>query len=79
MNTVQTENPKQFLNRLINKKIRIFLKWGQYYEGVLIEFDKYFNFVLSECKEYDNEFINEMGSIFIRCNNVKTVQEILDL
>lgn len=77
MNENVLENPKQFLSRLVNKKVRVFLKWGQYYEGNLIEYDKYFNLVLNECKEFDNENINEVNRIFIRCNNVKIIQEFI--
>ncbi|WUR03298.1 small nuclear ribonucleoprotein F (RUXF) [Vairimorpha necatrix] len=69
------ENPKQFLTRLTNKKVRVFFKWGQYYEGLLMEYDKYFNFVLADCKEVDFDNVSELGRVFIRCNNVKMIQE----
>jgi small nuclear ribonucleoprotein (snRNP)-like protein len=73
---INQENPKQFLTRLNNKKVRVYLKWGQYYEGLLLEYDNYFNIVLTDCKEYENENFSELGKTFIRCNNIKIIQEI---
>lgn len=76
--TIKYENPIQFLKRLELKKIRILTKWGFYYEGILQETDKYFNLLVVDCVEFNNDIKIKLGKTLIRCNNVKLIQELFD-
>lgn len=76
LESIKFENPKQFLKRLESKKVRVFTKWGFYYEGTLQQIDKYFNLIIIDCIEYNNNVQINLGRALIRCNNVKIVQEI---
>jgi len=64
-------NPKPFLEDLTGKRVRVRLKWGQEYEGLLKTSDAYMNMCLENTKEYvDGNFAGELGEVLIRCNNV---------
>lgn len=70
------ETPNQFLQRLLEKKIRVVLKWGLYYEGILKGTDKYFNLLLEDVAEVDGVTSTKIGETLIRCNNVKAIVEV---
>mmetsp|Transcript_4904 Transcript_4904/g.7267 ORF Transcript_4904/g.7267 Transcript_4904/m.7267 type:complete len:97 (+) Transcript_4904:44-334(+) len=72
-------NPIPFLQGLKGKIIRVKLKWGMEYEGILKSTDKYMNFQLLNTSEYINgEKKGNLGEVLIRCNNVLYVREIED-
>ncbi|CAD25266.1 SMALL NUCLEAR RIBONUCLEOPROTEIN F [Encephalitozoon cuniculi GB-M1] len=70
------ENPKQFLQRMKNRSVRVALKWGQVYEGTLVASDNYFNILLDECTEREGEASVKIGEVSIRCNNIKRICEV---
>lgn len=72
---VHRENPKQFLSRLVHKKVKVVLKWGLTYEGILLSSDNYFNILLDDCYESDDNNKSNIGQVSIRCNNVKMIVE----
>lgn len=64
-------NPKPFLSDLTGKAVRVRLKWGQEYQGVLSSSDAYMNLRLDKTEEFvDGEFAGFLGEVLIRCNNV---------
>ena len=64
-------NPKPFLADLTGKTVRVKLKWGLEYEGVLASVDSYMNVHLERTEEYmDGQFAGFLGEVLIRCNNV---------
>lgn len=70
------ESPMQILTACIGKKITVFLKWGWRtgYAGVLEDVDGYFNLVLTNAEEYDQDkLIGTLERIAIRNNNVRTI------
>jgi len=68
-------NPKPFLADLTGKSVRVKLKWGMEYEGILTSTDAYMNLQLDGTKEFiDGEFAGELGEVLIRCNNVMYVK-----
>jgi small nuclear ribonucleoprotein F len=74
------ENPKQFLARCIGRKVRVNLKWGQEYVGMLCSTDDYFNLQLTGAKEYvEGKEMGDIGEVTFRCNNIRYIEEILDL
>lgn len=64
-------NPKPFLADLTGKTVRVRLKWGQEYQGLLASSDAYMNLQLDKTEEYiDGKFAGTLGEVLIRCNNV---------
>ena len=64
-------NPKPFLSDLTGKLVRVKLKWGQEYQGVLESSDAYMNLQLVKTEEFINgQFAGMLGEVLIRCNNV---------
>jgi|Transcript_24261 small nuclear ribonucleoprotein F len=64
-------NPKPFLADLTGKTIRVKLKWGMEYQGVLSSSDAYMNLQLEKTEEFvDGKFAGFLGEVLIRCNNV---------
>ncbi|CAB9497748.1 Small nuclear ribonucleoprotein F [Seminavis robusta] len=64
-------NPKPFLADLTGKTVRVKLKWGMEYEGVLTSVDSYMNVHLESTQEYvDGQFAGFLGEVLIRCNNI---------
>lgn len=77
MNKPEKENPKQFLLRLISKKVKTTVRNNLEYEGILQSVDKYFNVLLSESIEFvkgvEQGYI---GDVLIRCNNIIFIKEV---
>lgn len=65
-------NPRPMLQDLVNKDVRVRLKWGQTeYKGRLVSIDSYMNIQLSNTEEYiDDKLTGSLGQVLIRCNNV---------
>lgn len=77
MSLLKPLNPKPFLSSLIDKQVRVTLKWnGIQYVGKLVSFDNYMNLKMEDATEYMNEVKQSyIGEIFIRCNNVLHIGE----
>lgn len=77
MNKPEKENPKQFLLRLISKKVKTTVRNNLEYEGILQSVDEYFNVLLSESIEFvkgvEQGYI---GDVLIRCNNIIFIKEV---
>jgi len=75
-------NPKPFLADLTGKNVRVKLKWGMEYQGILSSSDAYMNLQLERTEEYiDGQYTGMLGEVLIRCNNVmyiKAADEIRD-
>lgn len=76
----QPINPKPFLKTLLNKKVLVRLKWNKLeYKGTLLAIDNYMNLQLDDTFEIVKEGLltkeEEIGEIFIRCNNVLFIRE----
>ncbi|KCZ77652.1 hypothetical protein H311_01333 [Anncaliia algerae PRA109] len=79
MDRPMLENPKQFLLRLVKKRVRISITNNLEYLGVLESVDEYFNVLLSESIELvKNEEQGYVGDILFRCNNVMSITEVND-
>ncbi|RFU25118.1 hypothetical protein B7463_g11219, partial [Scytalidium lignicola] len=65
-------NPRPMLQALVNKDVRVRLKWGDTeYKGTLIATDSYMNLQLANTEEYiSNKPTSVLGQVLIRCNNV---------
>ncbi|KAG9515085.1 hypothetical protein KCU61_g5809, partial [Aureobasidium melanogenum] len=64
-------NPRPMLQSLVNDEVRIRLKWGQEYTGLLVSVDSYMNIQLSNAEEWiDGKSGGSLGQVLIRCNNV---------
>lgn len=64
-------NPKPFLADLTGKVVRIKLKWGMEYQGILASSDAYMNLQLKGTEEFiDGQFAGFLGEVLVRCNNV---------
>lgn len=56
---------------LIGQNVKVKLKWGMEYLGILHSADEYMNVQLQKCDEYiDQQFAGHLGTVLIRCNNV---------
>ncbi|CAL1217417.1 Small nuclear ribonucleoprotein F domain protein [Candida parapsilosis] len=81
MSSFQPINPKPFIKSLIGQEVVVRLKWNKTeYRGQLMSTDNYLNLQLDNTFEiiYDSEDKfreEEIGSIFIRCNNVLFIRE----
>mmetsp|Transcript_1232 Transcript_1232/g.2672 ORF Transcript_1232/g.2672 Transcript_1232/m.2672 type:complete len:89 (-) Transcript_1232:442-708(-) len=72
-------NPKPFLADLTGKDVRVRLKWGQEYQGVLVSCDAYMNLQLAKTEEFiEGHFAGSLGEVLIRCNNVLYVRAAPD-
>lgn len=70
---VHVLNPKPFVWHCVEEKVRVRLKWGIEYIGVLASADDYFNLHLADAVEVADEGRAEkvpVGDVVIRCNNV---------
>lgn len=64
-------NPKPFLADLTGKQVRVKLKWGMEYQGMLKSTDAYMNLLLERTEEFiDGQFAGFLGEVLVRCNNV---------
>ena len=55
----------------VNDEVRIRLKWGQEYTGLLVSVDSYMNIQLSNAEEWiDGKSGGSLGQVLVRCNNV---------
>ncbi|GIY10186.1 hypothetical protein CDAR_523391 [Caerostris darwini] len=72
-----TVHPKQFLNSLIGKRVRVTLKCGSKYVGTLTRTDNYMNLELDDCVELINDKMTErvMETLWILSNNMLYVHE----
>jgi small nuclear ribonucleoprotein F len=58
-------------SRSVSDEVRIRLKWGQEYTGLLVSVDSYMNIQLSNAEEWiDGKSGGSLGQVLIRCNNV---------
>lgn len=79
--TKQAVYPHVFIKGLVGKEIIVRLKWNKTeYIGKLMAVDKYMNLQLENTKESvvgddHKRSEDELGEIFIRCNNVLLVRE----
>jgi small nuclear ribonucleoprotein F len=56
---------------LVGQHVKVKLKWGMEYYGVLHSADAYMNVQLHQCDEYiEQQFAGHLGTVLIRCNNV---------
>jgi len=74
LNTVkmlEAVKPMPLLQRSLGKQVRVLLKDGIAYEGVLTECDDYMNILLENVTEYDgNGRRAGYGRVLIRGNNI---------
>lgn len=78
MSSFHPINPKPFLKTLINKQVVVRLKWNKTeYKGVLVSIDNYMNLQLEQTVEIADGKEEEIGEIFIRCNNVLFVRDAI--
>lgn len=77
MSSFHPINPKPFLKTLIDKQVIVRLKWNKtQYKGTLVSIDNYMNLQLDNAFEsMDGSEEEQIGEIFIRCNNVLFVRE----
>ena len=69
-------NPNQYLKNSLGKFVKVKLKWGMIYYGILQTFDSYMNLSLNETEEWINgKYIGDLGQILIRCNNIAYIIE----
>jgi small nuclear ribonucleoprotein F len=69
-------NPNQYLTNSLGKSVKVKLKWGMSYHGILQTFDSYMNLSLNETEEWINgKYIGDLGQILIRCNNIAYIVE----
>ena len=62
---------------LTGKSVKVKLKWGAEYQGLLESADAYMNLQLKQCEEFlDGQFAGFLGEVLIRCNNVLYVQAL---
>lgn len=72
-------NPKPFLTDLLQKEIRVRLKWGQEYTGKLASTDNYMNLqILNAVEHVEGQKATPLGEIMIRCNNVLWIKSAHD-
>ena len=58
------------------KFVKIKLKWGMEYKGLLVAFDSYMNLRVKEAEEWiRGKKIGFLGEIFIRCNNICLISD----
>lgn len=70
-------NPNIYLESLIGKYVKIKLKWGMTYQGILRAFDFYMNIRLDKAEEWvGGNKLGNLGEILIRCNNITYISEL---
>jgi small nuclear ribonucleoprotein len=68
---LEAVKPMPLLQRSLGKQVRVLLKDGMAYEGVLMECDSFMNVVLDNVTEYDgNGRTAGYGRVLIRGNNI---------
>ncbi|KAI4290730.1 U6 snRNA-associated Sm-like protein LSm6 [Pancytospora philotis] len=75
--SLRKETPVQFLDRLRGRRVAVHLKWGIIYRGMLGCVDRYMNVVLTDAAEVNAGSELRVGETYIRCNNVKLIEEVL--
>lgn len=77
---IQAVYPHVFIKSLVGKLIVVRLKWNRTeYKGTLVAVDKYMNLQLDLCHEQvlrdGQRQSEELGEVFVRCNNVLFIRE----
>lgn len=72
---LQAVYPHVFVKNLVGKPIVVRLKWNRTeYSGTLVAVDKYMNLQIELCHELvlrdGKRQSEELGEVFVRCNNV---------
>lgn len=71
-------NPKPFLKSLLHQRVVVRLKWNRLeYAGTLVAVDNYMNLQLENAREladHGTQALEEIGDVFVRCNNVLFVR-----
>lgn len=71
-----TINPQPFLKNKKKNFVRVKLKWGMEYKGILESCDVYMNVHLKEVEEWiNNDKIGFLNEVLIRCNNILYVAD----
>ena len=58
--------PEKLLNRSLNRNIRVVMRNGREYRGVLRGFDESMNLTLEEVREIEEGMEKEVGSLMIK-------------
>ena len=66
------KKPFDLLNRSVGKRVRVGVKGGHMFEGVMLAFDVHMNVVLKDAKKEGEEF----KSVFIRGDSVVFISPV---
>lgn len=65
--------PINLLEKALNTKVSLLLKDNRIFEGKLIGYDDYMNFVLENADEIIGENVRRLGTVIVRGNNVVSI------
>lgn len=65
--------PTNLLEKALNTKVSLLLKDNRLFEGKLIGYDDYMNFVLEDADEIIGDNVRRLGLVIVRGNNVVSI------
>jgi small nuclear ribonucleoprotein G len=67
-------NPVSLIYRYVDKRVTVYLKGGEKYEGILAKVDGYMNLVLEDTVEEKTNKSAKYGKVLIRGNNILLIR-----
>ena len=67
-------NPLSLIYRNVDKRVTVYLKGGEKYQGILTKVDGYMNLVLEDTVEEKSKRSAKYGRVLIRGNNILLIK-----
>ena len=67
-------NPISLIYRNVNKRVMVYLKGGERYQGILAKVDSHMNIVIEDTMEEKSDKSTKYGRVLIRGNNILLIR-----